>query len=57
MVVWRKARRSDDMGGNCIELAPMPDGVGIRDSKDPDGPRLIIGRSAFQAFTTALKRH
>jgi hypothetical protein len=30
-------------GGNCVEVAPDPDGaVHVRDSKDPDGPVLTF---------------
>jgi hypothetical protein len=36
---WRKASRSGEEG-NCIELAHTLDAV--RDSKDPEGPRLVV---------------
>lgn len=35
---WRKSRRSQDQGA-CVELANTG---AIRDSKNPDGPRLTI---------------
>ncbi|MBE1537658.1 DUF397 domain-containing protein [Actinomadura algeriensis] len=56
-VTWRKARRSNDQGNECVELASLPDGVGVRDSKDPDGPKLVLDRSAFRALVDGLKRH
>lgn len=56
MTVWRKARRSNDQGGSCVELAALIEGVGVRDSKDPDGPRLLLDPSAFRALLVDLKR-
>ncbi|OLT38185.1 DUF397 domain-containing protein [Actinomadura sp. CNU-125] len=53
---WRKASRSTDTGGNCVELAGLPDGIGIRDSKNPTGPKLLIGRDAFRALVSDLRR-
>ncbi|MFF5978003.1 DUF397 domain-containing protein [Streptomyces olindensis] len=36
-------------------MAPdTPGAVPIRDSKNPDGPVLVVGRSAWAAFTAAL---
>ncbi|MQY06429.1 hypothetical protein ACRB68_45170 [Actinomadura sp. RB68] len=55
MIQWRKASRSNTQGGDCVEVARFPAAVGLRDSKDPEGPRLVLGRDAFKAFTDALK--
>jgi hypothetical protein len=38
-LIWIKAEASKP-NGNCVELAQTPDGVAVRDSKDPDGPML-----------------
>ncbi|MFI0367411.1 DUF397 domain-containing protein [Actinomadura sp. 1N219] len=54
-LVWRKASRSTAEGDNCVEVAGSPNTVAVRDSKDPDGPRLIISTSDFQHFTNILK--
>lgn len=54
--MWRKASRSKEDGSNCIELAGVPGVVAIRDSKDPDGPKLIIDHSDFRSFASILKR-
>lgn len=53
--VWRKARRSNDQGGSCVELAAMTHGVAVRDSKDPDGPGLVLDRGAFRLLVANLK--
>ncbi|MGW6903753.1 DUF397 domain-containing protein [Streptomyces sp. NPDC054940] len=41
--------------GRCIEIAPdFPAVVPVRDSKNPDGPVLVVTRSAWAAFTSGL---
>jgi hypothetical protein len=54
--VWRKASRSSGNGGACVEVADFARGVGVRDSKDPDGPKLVVSRDAFAALLADLKR-
>ena len=55
--VWRKSSRSASNGGQCVEVARYPPaGVAVRDSKDPDGPRLIVTRAAWAAFVDRVKR-
>ncbi|MEV5831569.1 DUF397 domain-containing protein [Spirillospora sp. NPDC052242] len=51
---WRKATASQGSQG-CVELAPMPGGLAIRDSKDPDGPRLDLGLGDARAMIETLK--
>ncbi|QKW38851.1 DUF397 domain-containing protein [Actinomadura sp. NAK00032] len=53
---WRRASRSKEDGSNCIEVAELSDAVAIRDSKDPGGPELIIGRGDFRDLAEALKK-
>ncbi|GAA2429728.1 hypothetical protein GCM10010191_49000 [Actinomadura vinacea] len=55
-VTWRKARRSNDQGGECVELARLPGAVAVRDSKDPEGPKLLVSREVFRAFAASLKK-
>ncbi|MEU8027721.1 DUF397 domain-containing protein [Streptomyces sp. NPDC049099] len=39
-----------------MEIAPgIPAVVPVRDSKTPDGPVLMIPRSAWSAFTSSLR--
>jgi hypothetical protein len=53
---WRKASKSNSNGGNCVEVAcKLPSIVAIRDSKDPDGPKLITSPAVWQAFTGLVK--
>ncbi|TDC70085.1 DUF397 domain-containing protein [Actinomadura sp. GC306] len=39
----------------CVELAPLPNTVTIRDSKAPEGPRLILGTETARTVLTAVK--
>jgi hypothetical protein len=52
---WRKATYSSGNGGNCIEVAAAGRAVAVRDSKDPDGPRLAFGAQAWKAFAAKVK--
>ncbi|MEU8166992.1 DUF397 domain-containing protein [Micromonospora sp. NPDC049004] len=53
--VWRKSTRSGSGGGDCVEVADnLPGIVGVRDSKDPDGPALVFGPASWQAFVTQV---
>jgi hypothetical protein len=62
---WRKSSYSTDT--NCVEVAltgavwrkasfsANAGIVAIRDSKNPDGPNLIITAAAWRQFTTTLR--
>jgi hypothetical protein len=53
---WRRASYSGNGGGNCVEVASnLPDIVAIRDSKNPDGPRLACTREAWSEFVQSIK--
>ncbi|TDB90799.1 DUF397 domain-containing protein [Actinomadura sp. KC216] len=53
--VWRKANRSTSNGGNCVEVASIPETVAIRDSKNPNGPKLFLSHNDFRHLTQTLK--
>jgi hypothetical protein len=54
--VWRKSSHSGSNGGNCVEVArTLPAAVAVRDSKDPDGPKLIFTSADWAAFTAAIR--
>ncbi|MET8087402.1 DUF397 domain-containing protein [Micromonospora sp. NPDC005237] len=54
---WRKSTRSGSGGGNCLEVADnLPGIVGVRDSKDPDGPALVFRPASWRAFVADLAR-
>ena len=53
--VWRTSSYSQG-GTACVEVAPAPDAVLVRDSKDRDGPTLSVPTAAWRAFLTTLTR-
>jgi hypothetical protein len=53
---WHKSRRSGPQGGNCVEIAHLPDGqVAVRNSRYPDGPALIFTSPEWDAFLGGAK--
>jgi hypothetical protein len=53
---WRKSSRSNGNGGDCVEVADLPDGSrAVRDSKDRSGPTLLFTPSEWQAFVEGVK--
>jgi hypothetical protein len=54
--VWHKSTYSGGNGGQCIEVATnLPSMVAIRDSKNPNGPKLLISPAQWQAFVLDLR--
>ncbi|MGH3388824.1 MAG: DUF397 domain-containing protein [Actinomadura sp.] len=51
---WRKSSYTAQQG-DCVELADVEEIVAVRDSKDPNGPKLIFPRGAFAKFTASVK--
>ncbi|MEV5824080.1 DUF397 domain-containing protein [Spirillospora sp. NPDC052242] len=53
---WRKASRSvDGTSAQCVEIAALPDGIGVRDSKDPEAGHLILTPAAFRKLVERCK--
>ncbi|TNH25094.1 DUF397 domain-containing protein [Micromonospora orduensis] len=52
--VWRTSTRSGGEG-NCVEVAGFAETVGVRDSKDRQGPALTFTDSAWSAFVVATR--
>lgn len=49
--IWRKSTYSSSTGQNCVEVATNLLGiVAVRDSKNPDGPKLFVSCSEWRAF-------
>ncbi|GGW17029.1 DUF397 domain-containing protein [Streptomyces capoamus] len=54
---WFKSSYSDSSNGNdCLEVAPTPTTIHIRDSKRPEGPRLTATPGAWAAFVGLARR-
>ncbi|GAA1527551.1 DUF397 domain-containing protein [Actinomadura kijaniata] len=60
MITWRKSSHSNAVeDSTCVEVAALPlrtaEAMAVRDSKDPDGPRLHLRASAWSALLAYLK--
>ena len=54
--LWRKSSYSSSTGQNCVEVATnLPGIVAIRDSKNPDGPQLIVPASQWHTFAVGIR--
>jgi hypothetical protein len=51
---WRKSTRSS-ANGECVEIAAMTGTIAVRDSKHPDGPKLIFTHPAWSSFLRDIK--
>jgi len=54
---WRRSTRSGENGGNCVEVAALPQAVAVRDSKDQFGPVLTFSPTTWNAFLAGLHRN
>ena len=53
--VWSKSTYSDGSGNNCVEIAAVASGVGVRDSKDEYGPALVVSGSEWRGFVALVR--
>lgn len=53
-MIWRKSSYSQP-DANCVEVRDLPDSVAVRDSKNPDGPRLAVLPAGWRNFTASVK--
>ncbi len=56
-ITWRKASRSGNSGGNCVEVGISTNSsvVLVRDSKNREVGHLTVTREAFARFLRELK--
>jgi hypothetical protein len=54
-VGWRTSSYSGN-SGNCVEVTPAPDGVLVRDSKDPASLTLAVTTVQWRAFLATVTR-
>ncbi|MEU8204475.1 DUF397 domain-containing protein [Streptosporangium sp. NPDC049046] len=54
--VWRKSSRSGGNGGQCVEVAAnLPEVIAVRDSKNPNGPKLLFTPTQWKTFVGGVK--
>ncbi|MDT0545850.1 MULTISPECIES: DUF397 domain-containing protein [Streptomyces] len=53
--VWFKSTYSGPEGNECVEVADLRAHVGVRDSKNTDGPVLAFSADAFASFLAEVK--
>jgi hypothetical protein len=54
--VWRKSSYSSGNGGACVEVARnLPNVVAVRDSKNPEGPALVLTAQEWRAFLDGVR--
>jgi Domain of unknown function (DUF397) len=52
--LWRKSTYSGG-NGSCVEIADLGPLTAVRDSKDPDGPKLIFATHEWRNFISDVK--
>lgn len=53
---WRKSSHSTDgTTGDCVEIAGLDAAIGVRDSKNPHGPKLTLSPTAWRTLTDRIK--
>ncbi|HLX48835.1 MAG TPA: DUF397 domain-containing protein [Streptosporangiaceae bacterium] len=56
---WRKSSHSGGGGSSssseCVEVGEAGYAIAVRDSKDPDGPSLLVSPIAWAAFAGKIK--
>ena len=52
---WKKSSYSGN-SGNCVEVAQLGQAVAVRDSKDSEGPVLVVARDEWQGLLFDLKQ-
>ncbi|MBO2459313.1 DUF397 domain-containing protein [Actinomadura violacea] len=51
---WRKSSHSGANEGECVKVADLDEGIGVRDSKNPGAGHLALTRQGFAALLTHM---
>ncbi|MFH8472885.1 DUF397 domain-containing protein [Streptomyces sp. NPDC018000] len=52
---WFKSSHSGGSGTECVEVADLRPMIGVRDSKQPTGPRIAVQRPAWAGFIASIR--
>ena len=52
---WRKSSYSTGNGSECVEVGDAGQAIAVRDSKNPDGPSLLVSPTAWTTLTRQIK--
>lgn len=55
-VQWRQSSHSGGSGGECLEVAQLAGDIGMRDSKNPEGPHLVFDIADWRASARRVRR-
>ncbi|MEU1183454.1 DUF397 domain-containing protein [Streptomyces sp. NPDC005820] len=55
-LAWFKSSYSSGSGDDCVEVAPRPHQIHVRDSKDKSGPHLTLSPTAWAEFVAHAGR-
>jgi hypothetical protein len=56
--LWVRSSYSGSNGGQCLEFSPSFAGSGVvpvRDSKNPNGPALVLPADGWSSFVAAVQ--
>ena len=51
---WRKSSFSDQAGSDCVEVALGEQEAAVRDSKNTDGPVLVVPPASWRRFVNEI---
>ncbi len=55
VATWRKSSYSGGYSSECVEVGDAGYAIAVRDSKDPNGPSLLVSPIAWAAFAGKIK--
>ncbi|MGP4085091.1 DUF397 domain-containing protein [Streptomyces sp. KR55] len=53
-LTWFKSSYSSSGDGDCVEVAPSPTTIHIRDSKNKQGPHLTVTPTTWSSFISRI---
>lgn len=52
---WRRSSYSSAANSQCVEVADLVTGFGVRDSKDPAGAVVRVAKGGWRALLAAVR--